>query len=120
MGKRISFTINGAKYPAVLHDDVLTEQIAAMCPFEAEFSRSGSHEYYAVLPKKLSVKGCASTTEGCKNGIYYFEGWNAVSLVIKDCNTAPYPIFYLGDFENDVSAMLSSAGEHIRILCEAE
>ena len=120
MGKRIRFTINGAKYPAVLHDDAPTEQIAAMCPFEAEFSRSGSHEYYAALPKKLSVKGYVSTTKGHKNGIYYFEGWNALSLVIKDCNTAPYPIYYLGDFENDVSALLSSAGGRIRILCETE
>ena len=91
-----------------------------MCPFEARYSRSGSHEYYAVLPEKATAKNLASTTAGHKNGLYYFEGWNALSLVIEDCSTAPYPIYLIVDFEEDVSAALKKAGGHIRILCEAE
>ena len=120
MGKRIRFTINGVAYPAALADHPLAEKIASLCPFEAEYSRSGNHEYYAVLPKKVSPGDCASTMKGKKNGIYFFEGWNALSLVIQDCNTAPYPIYHVGNFENDVSAALEKAGGHIRILCEAE
>lgn len=120
MGKRIRFTLGGTKYHAVLLETPIAEMIAAMCPFEAQYSRSGSHEYYAALPQKAAAKGCASTTLGKKNGLYYFEGWNALSLVIQDCNTAPYPIFHIGDFEEDVSAELTKAGGRIRILCECE
>lgn len=120
MGGRICFTINGAVYHATLQENALAERIAAMCPFKAQYSRSGSHEYYAILPEKAAVKDCESTTMGHKNGLYYFEGWNALSLVIEDCNTAPYPIYLLGDFEEDVSVVLKKAGGRICIICELE
>ena len=120
MGKQIRFTIDGIVYHAALHENSIAEKVAAMCPFEAQYTRSGGHEYYAALPKKAAAKGCPSTTKGHRNGLYYFEGWNALSLVFKDCDTAPYQIHPIGDFEEDLSSVLDGMGEHIHILCELE
>jgi len=91
-----------------------------MCPFEKEDTRSGDYEYYAVLPEKVTVEGCVSTTEGHKNQLYYFESWNVVSLVMEECNTAPYPICYVGSFEEDISSILKKAGSSTKIRCELE
>ena len=126
MGNRLRFTIDGVEYHAVLRDHALAESLSAMCPFTADYTRSGGspagsgHEYYSALPKKAAAKGCASTTQGKKNGLYYFEGWNALSLVFKDCDTAPYQIHEIGNFEEDISATLEKMGGRIRILCELE
>lgn len=120
MAKKLCFTIDGCRYHAVLQENPLAEKIVAMCPFEKEYICGGDHEYYAALPEKAAAAGYANTTEGCRNRLYYFEGWNALSLVIDDCNTAPYRIHYVGDFEEDITSVLKKAGRGIRILCEAE
>ena len=112
-------TIDGVTYHVKLWNHSLAEKIAAMCPFEADFARSGNHEYYAALPQKGATHDCESTTSGRKNMLYYFEGWNALSIVIQDCNTAPYRIQAVGDFEEDISSSLAKAGRNIHILCEA-
>ena len=117
----LRFTINGAVCHAVLRDDPLTERIVAMCPFELDYARGGDHEYYASLPQKTTAEGgCPFTTVGKRNALYYFEGWNALSLVFKDCETAPYEIHHAGDFEEDVSAVLERADRHLHIICELE
>ena len=117
---RLRFTINGAAYNAVLRDDSLTERIAAMCPFELEYARGGDHEYYTALPQKTTAEGgCPPTSIGKRNALYYFEDWNALSIVIKDCDTAPYKLHHIGDFKEDISAVLKNSGGKVRILCEA-
>ena len=120
MASRIQVTIDGTVYHAVLGEHPLAEKIVAMCPFTLDYVRSGEHEYYAKLPEKASAKGCLSTTEGHGNGLYYFEGWNALSLVFRDCNIAPYQIHQIDNFEENVSAVLEKLGSNIQILCEAE
>ena len=120
MAKGLRFTVGGMVYHAVLSDNPLTEKIAAMSPFDLDYSRNGDHEYYASLPEKVSAKGCESTTKGRRGGLYFFESWNALSLVFQDCDTAPWQIHHIGGFEDGMSAALEKAGGHIRILCEAE
>lgn len=120
MARRLRFTIEGTAYHVDLIENALAEKIVSMCPFTLDYVRSGEHEYYAKLPEKASAKGCPSTTEGHGNGLYYFEGWNALSLVFRDCNTAPYQIHQIGNFEENVSAVLEKLGSNIQILCEAE
>ena len=120
MAKRLCFTIDGAEYRAALQDHALAESLSAMCPFALDYTRSGEHEYYAALPGKAVVKGCSATTKGNRNGLYYFEGWNALALVFRDCNTASYQIHQIGVFEDDVSAALEKMGGRVRIYCELE
>ena len=120
MANKMRVTIDGTVYHAVLEEHPLAEKIAAMCPFALDYVRSGDHEYYAALPEKATAKGCPATTKGHRNGLYYFEGWNALSLVFQDCDTAPFKIHHVGDFEEEISSVLKSAGGKIRVLCEAE
>ena len=118
MAEKLRLTIDGNVYYANLRKNPLAQQIAAMCPFELDYTRSGGHEYYAALPEQVSAKGCEATTKGRRNGLYYFEGWNAFSLVFRDCDTAPYQIHFVGDFEESMSAVLEKAGGSVHILCE--
>ena len=120
MARRLRFTIDGVGYHAILQNHALADSLSGMCPFTAEYTRSGEHEYYAALPKKAAVNACPSTTKGHRNGLYYFEGWNAISLVFKDCDTAPFEIHHVGDFEEDASAVLKMADDHLHIICELE
>lgn len=120
MDRKIKLTVNGTAFQAVLQDNALAENIAEMCPFSADFTRSGGHEYYAALPGKASVNGCTSTTSAHRNRLYYFEGWNAFSIVFKDCSTAPYQIYHVGDFDEELSALLEKSGGSVHILCENE
>ena len=119
MAKRLRFTINGGVYHVTLTDSPLAESIAAMFPFITKYTRRDG-EYYTDLPKKAVTKDCPATTKGHRNGLYYFEGWNALSLVFKDCDTAPFEIHHIGDFEEDVSAALESADGSLHIVCELE
>lgn len=118
MATRLRFTIDGVGYHADLQDHALAESLLYICPFAVDYTRNGGHEYYAALPKKAVTDGCQTTTKAHRNGLYYFEGWNALSLVFKDCDTAPFDIHHIGDFEEDISAALEKMGGHVQILCE--
>ena len=120
MARRIKVTVDGVVYHAVLQDNPLAGKIAGMCPFTMDCTRSGEHEYYAALPKKAAADGCPDTMKGHRNGLYYFEGWNALSLVFRDCDTAPYKIHQIGNFEEDIASVLEKMGRSIHILCEVE
>ena len=120
MTKRIRVTVDGVVYHAVLSQNPLAEKISGMCPFTLDCTRSGEHEYYAALPGKAAANGCPDTMKGHRNGLYYFEGWNALSLVFRDCDTAPYKIHHIGDFEEDAATNLEKMGRSIHILCEVE
>lgn len=120
MARRIKIMVDGVVYHAALQGNALAEEISAMCPFSMNFTRSGKHEYYAALPKKAAVQDCAATMTGHRNGLYYFEGWNALSIVFKDCDTAPYKIYHVGNFDEELSALLEKSGGSVLILCETE
>ena len=120
MAERIRVTVDGEVYHAVLSENSLTEKIAGMCPFTLDLARSGEHEYYAALPKKASADDCPSTVKGHRNGLYFFESWNALSLVFRDCDTTPYKIHHIGDFEEDIAVILEKTGRNIHVLCEVE
>ena len=119
MAKYLRFSMDGKAYQAVLQDGPLPETIAAMCPFEAVYTSGGSHEYYATLPSKARAAVGNATTKGHRNGLYFFEDWNALSLVIQDCDTAPYHIHYIGEFDEALSVALEKEGGRVNILCEA-
>ena len=120
MAKRIQITVDGVVYHAVLLENPLAEKIAGMCPLTLNCMRSGDHEYYTALPEKTTADGCPATTSGHRNGLYYFEGWNALSLVFRDCDTAPYKIHHIGDFVGNIAAALEKMGRSIHIVCEVE
>ncbi len=120
MTRKIKLTVNGTVFQAVLKDNALAENIAEMCPFSVDFTRSGDHEYYAALPGKPPVNGCTATTSGHRNGLYYFEDWNAFSIVFKDCDAAPYQIYHVGDFDKELFTLLEKSDGSVHVLCEKE
>lgn len=120
MSKKFKFTIDGKVYHANMVDNPLVEKIAKMCPFEADYKRYTEHEYYTSLPKKCSDKGCELTTMAHKNQVFFFEGWNAFTILFGDCNTFPFKVVHLGNMVEDVIPQLQNAGQTVRILCEVE
>ena len=120
MSKKFRFTIDGKVYHANMVDNPLVEQIAKMCPFEADYKRYTEHEYYTNLPKQASQEGCELTTMAHKNQVFYFHGWNAFTILFGDCNTSPFQVVHLGDMIEDVIPQLQNAGKTVHILCEVE
>ena len=117
---RMKVTINGQTFHVQTNKDPLVSQVAAMCPMELEFSRSGNHEYYSRLPKKADDGKSRKTSEAHKNELMYFGGWNCLSLLFDDVNVAPYQLVKLGDFEEDVALSLKQSAGSISVKIEAE
>ena len=117
---RLKVTISGQTFHVQTNKDPLVSQVAAMCPMELEFSRSGNHEYYSCLPKKADDGKSRKTSEAHKNELMYFGGWNCLSLLFDDVNVAPYQLVKLGDFEEDVALSLKQSAGSISVKIEAE
>lgn len=111
--KRIEVTVNNQIYHITLKDNKLAENVAAMLPFTLNGTRGLEQEYWGELPKKTGTMNCPHTMDGHKNCLFYFEPWNALSILFKDANTSPYQIFHIGDFEEDISELLKKQGEHL-------
>lgn len=113
----LRITLKGHTYSAKLSEEVL-RQLAGSCPMEKYFVRNGNHEYYCRLHNGLDVSGMPETKQVRRNGIYYFAAWNALSFVYRDENIAPYQVTYLGEFPEDMSALLETAGSKVDISLE--
>ena len=117
---RLKVTISGQVFHVQTVDDPLVSQVAAMCPMELEASRSGNHEYYSRLPKKVDDSKSRKTSDAHKNELMYFGGWNCLSLLFDDVNVAPYKLVKLGDFEEDVASVLRESAGKIKVKVEVE
>ena len=86
-------------------------------PDDATLSRSGNHEYYASLPDKAQTKGAEETSQ-VKRGVYYFAAWNAFSLEFIGEDITPYKVFTVGQMEEELAALLETAGAKLTIIVE--
>lgn len=109
--------LNGHAYSAKLSEKVL-RQLAELCPLTGAFVRSDNHEYYCRLHNNLDVSGMPATKQVHRNGIYFFDAWQALSFVYRDENIAPYQVTYLGEFPEGMSALLETAGNQVNISLE--
>lgn len=69
-----------------------------------------SHAYGAPTERKEAVSMIRKA--------YYFAVWNALSFVYKDRDIAPYQVAYLGEFPEEMSKFLKTAGSRINIRME--
>ena len=114
----MKITINGRSYAVALEQNALGESIAKMCPLTLTLSRSGEHEYYAALPGKAQTAGAVETSKVKRGGVYYFAAWNAFSLEFIDEDITPYKVFAVGQVEEELSALLETAGAKLEITVE--
>ena len=117
---RLKVTISGQTFHVQTNSDPLVSQVAAMCPVEMEFSRSGNHEYYSRLPKKADDSKSRKTSDAHKNELMYFGGWNCLSLLFDDVSVSPYQLVKLGDFEENITSFLKQSTGSISVKIEAE
>ena len=82
-----------------------------------ELARSGDHEYYAALPNKTDTRGAAETDHVKRDGVYYFAAWNALALVFRDTDIAPYKVQIAGHADG-ISELLENAGGTVRMTLE--
>lgn len=112
-------TISKKDFTAKLADSKIVRQLAEQLPAEQDFERSGNHEFFCRLGTGPDVSGQIGTSDIHKNGIYYFDGWKALSFVYKDMNIAPYKVVWLGDFSEDVCRALEESDSRIAARMEA-
>ena len=110
--------VDGKSYGVTLEQNALSQSVAAMCPMKLTFSRSGNHEYYAALPNKAQTKGAVETSNVKRGGVYYFAAWNAFSLEFTDEDIAPYKVFGVGQMEEELVAVLETAGAKLNFTLE--
>lgn len=120
MGNIIKLTLDGKNYTATLKDNRTVEDILNMLPLELTLQRYAGHEYYSSLPEKPSMEGVPVTSEAHAGGIYYYDGWNAFTVLFGDANIAPFEVVHVGDVHEDVITPLSVAGANITAKIEID
>lgn len=118
MGKSIKLTVDGQLFTASLNENQTVEDILKMLPLDLTLQRYSGHEYYSSLPKKPSTKDVPMTSNAHAGGIYYYEGWNAFTLLFGDAYIAPYKVVHIGEVTNDIVSFLANAGNEIEVNIE--
>ena len=113
----MKLTINQQTFSVELENNALGKRIRAMCPLTLELARSGDHEYYAALPKKADTRSAAETDHVKRDGVYYFAAWNALALVFRDTDIAPWSVHLVGHADG-ISELLENAGGTVRMILE--
>jgi len=111
-------TIDGKEYTAILYDNCTVEDILNMLPLELTLQRYAGHEYYSSLPQKPSIKGVPMTSDAHAGGIYYYDGWNAFTLLFGDAHIAPYKVVHIGDMNEDVTMQLGASAAIVKAKIE--
>jgi hypothetical protein len=111
-------TIDGKEYTAILYDNCTVEDILNMLPLELTLQRYAGHEYYSSLPQKPSIKGVPMTSDAHAGGIYYYDGWNAFTLLFGDVHIAPYKVVHIGDVNEDITTQLAASGATVKAKIE--
>ena len=119
-GMTMKFTIDGQVFNVNTNDDSLVTQIAAMCPLSLEFIRSGNHEYYSRLPKKVDESNSTKTTKAHAGELMYFGGWNCLSLLFADADVAPYQLVKIGEFDSEMVSLLKKSGNSVKVKIDIE
>ena len=116
----MKLTINGHVFNVNTNEDPLVAQIAAMCPLSLEFSRSGNHEYYSRLPRKVDESNSTKTTKAHAGELMYFGGWNCLSLLFADADVAPYQLVKIGEFDREMVSLLKKSGNSVKVKIDIE
>jgi len=114
-GMTMKLTIDGQVFHVNTNDDPLVKQIAVMCPLSLEFSRSGNHEYYSRLPRKVDESNSTKTTKAHAGELMYFGGWNCLSLLFADADVAPYQLVKIGEFDREIVSLLKKSGNSVKV-----
>ncbi len=116
---KLKIMMNGRGYTAELNDNVTAQDIAGMLPLEMNLRRYAEHEYYCPLTKKPSIKDAPMTSDAHAQGIYYYDGWSAFTILFGDAHIAPFKVVHIGDIAEDVS-YLASAGDMVKTSIEIQ
>lgn len=111
--KLIRLTIDGKEFSVTLKDNQTVSDILKMLPLELSLQRYAGHEYYGTLPQKPSIKDVPMTSSAFAGGIYYYDGWSALTVLYGDAYIAPYEVAHIGDAEPAVVEYLKNSDTHV-------
>jgi len=98
--------INGNEFTATLNDNLTVDELKAMLPLDLTLQHYARHEYYSPLPKHLSQRGVKMTSTAHAQGIYYYDGWKAFTVLYGGAQIAPFEVVHIGDVNEDVATFL--------------
>ena len=116
----IRITLDGKSYPVTLNDNQTVKDLVGMLPLDLSLQRYDGHEYYSRLSKKPSIIGVPMTSEAHAGGIYYYDGWTALTVLFGDAHIAPYQVVHIGDVNEDIISFLISAGPTVNAEIEID
>ena len=96
---RYKITVDGKIFYANMIRNDITNETSKHLPMKTDYTRYTDHEYYTKLPFPTSDLSCKKETLAHKNGIWYFGGWNAFTILFGDCDTSPFEVVKLGEIE---------------------
>ena len=118
MEKSLKLTMGGKDFTVRLNDNQTVKDILTMLPMELTLQRYDGHEYYSSLPEKPSITGIPMTSHAHAGGIYYYDGWNAFTVLFGDAQIAPFKVVHIGDVNEDIITPLISAGATVKAKIE--
>lgn len=107
--------LDGNEYSIELENNTLAGKIASLCPLKLDMRRSCAHEYYGTLPEITDPGEAKQTSAVRAGGVYYFDAWNAFSLVFQDADIRPYSVHKVGQAEPALADALACAGDAVTV-----
>lgn len=115
---KVQISFKDKVFMAEIKDHAVIAEIGKRCPMTISLERESgnpSREYLTRFKDKVNISETEMTSKPQKNGIYYFKEWNAVNIVLCDCNIAPFKLAYLGEFLDNIADELKESNETITI-----
>jgi hypothetical protein len=116
MDNNINITIGDKTFKGTLNNNKCVDDIKGMFPLPLHLQHYANHEYYAKLPDRPSNEGVETTSIAHAGGIYYFDGWNAFTIVYKDAQIAPYKVIHVGNVGKDLVRELMNSPDLIHAM----
>lgn len=117
---RFKITVYKNVFYADMIENSITKEIEKHLPLELVYNRYTEHEYYTRLPFFVSCENCKKQTLANKNEIWYFDGWNALTILFDNCDTSPFEVVKLGDVNGDIASFLKDGKDKVKILLELD
>ena len=106
MEKQMRLIINGKEFTVTLNDNLTVDELKTMLPLDLILQNYEGHEYYGSLPKHISQRGVKMTSTAHSQGIYYYDGWKAFTVLYGGAQIDPFKVVHIGDVNEDVATFL--------------
>lgn len=111
----IKIVIDGKTFTFKLADNKTAQELLKLAPFEGSAGVYHDNHYYLPTPKGLPTEGLKSTKDAKKGHLVYSAEYKGLGIFFADGHFDENELFYIGESEEDFSALDTKKTVKIKI-----